>query len=284
MDAIVDTVLGLGNAVIGVIPRTVAFGILFAVLCALFPCNPGKPWWRKPEIVTDLFWWFLFPLIGRYMSIALLLLGGGLLVLLGAAPERLLGPDFGPLAGLPFWLQAVIYLIAADLLLYVTHRAFHGASLWRFHAIHHSSENLDWISANRFHPVDQLLHSALPDAVLLLLGIPSDVIIAIAPFQAWHGALIHANLNWDFGPFRYLLVSPVYHRWHHTDVARGGSKNFAATFPLFDVLFGTVYMPRGVLPDGYGVDNPDFPKDAGGQLLYPFRQGEPRPTGVGAGP
>jgi sterol desaturase/sphingolipid hydroxylase (fatty acid hydroxylase superfamily) len=86
---------------------------------------------------------------------------------------------------------------------------------------------------------------------------------------------VHVNIKWDFGPFCWVLASPVYHRWHHTDVARGGSKNFAATFPIFDLMFGTYYMPRGVLPDGYGVDDPDFPKTFGAQLLYPFRSKAP---------
>ena len=52
---------------------------------------------------------------------------------------------------------------------------------------------------------------------------------------------------------------------------RGGSKNFAPTFPVLDVMFGTFYMPANELPDGYGIGEPDFPKTFGGQLLYPLK-------------
>jgi hypothetical protein len=35
-------------------------------------------------------------------------------------------------------------------------------------------------------------------------------------------------------------------------------------------------MPRGVLPDRYGIDDANFPKHIGLQLLYPFRTPEAR--------
>lgn len=278
MDPIAEALEPILGSIVDTLPRTAAFGVLFAVLAARFPCNPGKPWWRSPEIATDALWWFLFPLFGRYASLTLIVVIGSFLSIAGADTEPYLGAS-GPLSRLPFAAQIVVYLLLADLGLYLTHRAFHGASLWRFHAVHHSPRMLDWISANRFHPVDQALHGALPDVVLMALGIPPAAIIAVASFQSFHGALIHANLRWDFGPFRYWLVSPVYHRWHHTDVGRGGAKNFAATFPLFDWIFGTLYMPRGELPDAYGVDDPEFPTQWGRQIVYPFLP-QPAPGSV----
>jgi len=84
-------------------------------------------------------------------------------------------------------------------------------------------------------------------------------------------AFVHANLNWSLGPFKYVIASPVFHRWHHTALDRGGSKNFAGTFPILDVLFGTFYMPKGELPDQYGIGDPAFPQSFGGQLAYPFK-------------
>lgn len=92
------------------------------------------------------------------------------------------------------------------------------------------------------------------------------------PFNVGTSALVHANLDWDFGWFRYVLVSPVYHRWHHTSAERGGSSNFAGTFPLYDLAFGTFHMPAGQRPDAYEVDDPHFPKGFFGQLLHPFRR------------
>ena len=102
--------------------------------------------------------------------------------------------------------------------------------------------------------------------------ISPNVLVWVGPFTVAHSALVHANLNWTFGPFKYVLASPVFHRWHHTTAERGGSKNFAGTFPIFDLLFGTFYMPKNELPDRYGVSDPDFPTSFGAQMLHPFKQ------------
>ena len=39
------------------------------------------------------------------------------------------------------------------------------------------------------------------------------------------------------------------------------------------MMFGTYYMPKGVLPDNFGVDDPHFPKGFEQQMLYPLRDG-----------
>jgi sterol desaturase/sphingolipid hydroxylase (fatty acid hydroxylase superfamily) len=88
----------------------------------------------------------------------------------------------------------------------------------------------------------------------------------------FHSAFVHANLNWTFGPFKYVIATPVFHRWHHTAVSEGGNTNFAGTFPLWDLLFGTFRMPEGQLPEKYGVDDEVIPASFGRQLVHPFVQ------------
>ena len=137
--------------------------------------------------------------------------------------------------------------------------ALHGAVLWKYHAVHHSSEELDWISAARFHPVNLFLVGSLVDVALLLAGISPNVMLWLGPFTTAHSAFVHANLKWTLGPFKYVLASPVFHRWHHTALETRRNKNFAGTFPVLDLLFGTFYMPKNVLPDAYGIDDRRFP-------------------------
>ncbi len=248
-------------------------GILGAV-CTLLSavataCNRTPAWWRKPDLSTDLCWAFIPKLL--YGSVQTLMLTLGVALFYGISnPERFFAEGHGPLAGLPPAWQAVLYLFGNDFIMYSTHRLFHTARLWRFHAVHHSSQQLEWISAGRFHPVDQVFHGLLADVAMLLLGIPPEILLWLVPFNAGSSALIHANLDWSFGPLRYVLVSPVFHRWHHTSADRGGSSNFASTFPLFDLLFGTYYLPAGQQPDAYGVDDPNFPRDFAGQMIHPF--------------
>ena len=52
----------------------------------------------------------------------------------------------------------------------------------------------------------------------------------------------------------------------------GGNTNFAGTFPLWDILFGTFRMPEGELPAHYGKDEATMPSEIVGQLVFPFRR------------
>jgi sterol desaturase/sphingolipid hydroxylase (fatty acid hydroxylase superfamily) len=273
IDEVVAVIQSIGVTFVKMLPTSLALGAAFAVLSFFWACNPGQPWWRKRGLATDVCYWFLVPLFARYLRIGLLVIGAA--VLFGIdTPEamvRFYDDGHGPLARLPSWLQAAIFLIGSDLMMYWLHRAFHRGALWKYHAVHHSSEDVDWISAARFHPINIFLGSVGTDVVLLLAGISPNVLVFLGPFTIAHSAFVHANLNWTLGPFKYVLAGPVFHRWHHTTADRGGNKNFASTFPVLDLLFGTFYMPKNELPDVYGVDDRAFPTSFGAQLVYPFK-------------
>ena len=78
-------------------------------------------------------------------------------------------------------------------------------------------------------------HASLADVIMLLAGISPNVFVVLGPITIAHSAFVHANLDWTLGPFKYVIASPVFHRWHHTAADRGGEKNFAATFPVLDL-------------------------------------------------
>ncbi len=261
-----------GHTLLKLVPITIALGVVFAVLTHWSACNPGRPWWRKREIVTDVLYWFLIPLGARFVRIGLMVMGAAWFYDIHGAEALIKFYDdgFGPLAEMPLWAQAVTFVVVSDFLTYWIHRLYHGARMWRYHAVHHSSEDLDWISAARFHPVNILFGTVMVDVALLLAGISPNVMLWVGPFTTATSAFVHANLNWTLGPFRYVLAGPVFHRWHHTAADRGGSKNFAGTFPIWDVMFGTFYMPKNELPDAYGIADKSFPESFGGQFIYPF--------------
>jgi sterol desaturase/sphingolipid hydroxylase (fatty acid hydroxylase superfamily) len=272
-ETILPLVISTGQSVIDQLPELMAVGVAFTLLGFVTRSKATTgPWWKKPDLVTDLLFCFLLPAFTSYARLAFLIVGAGLITGLSGTGsiESYLTGGSGIFSGMGFWTQMVIYLVLSDVMLYWTHRIFHDAKLWRYHAVHHSSEHLDWISAFRFHPINIIFHSVLVDCVMLLAGVAPGVMVALVPFQLFMSALVHADVDWDFGPFKYVIASPMFHRWHHTDVARGGEKNFAPTFPLIDVIFGTFYMPKGVVPDHFGVDDPDYPQSFEQQLLYPF--------------
>lgn len=263
-----------GQTIAKVVPITIVLALVFSVLTYFWACNPGKPWWRKTEIVTDVCYWFFVPLITRVVRIGLLVLGAAAVFNIHDADDLIAFYDngHGPLAAFPLWAQAAMFLIASDFMLYWFHRMYHGSGFWKYHAIHHSSEELDWISAARFHPVNLFLGTVAVDVVLLMAGISPEIMVWVGPFTTFHSAFVHANLNWTLGPFRYVLATPVFHRWHHTALNEGGNTNFAGTFPIWDILFGTFRMPKNALPENYGIDGAPLPSEIGGQLAYPFRQ------------
>ena len=275
MNLPIEIVEMLGQTMAKVVPVTLALALVFSVLAHFWACNPGKPWWRKRELVTDLCYWFLVPLFARVFRIGLLVLGAGPAVWNSRRrrTDRLLRQRPWPVVELPLWLQAILFLVAADFMMYWLHRMFHGGGFWKYHAIHHSSEDVDWISAARFHPVNLLLGTIGVDVVLLVAGISPGVMLWLGPFNIFHSAFVHANLNWTLGPFKYVVATPVFHRWHHTSREEGGDTNFAGTFPLWDILFGTFRMPKGGLPDHLWHGRSVLvPGEIIGQLAYPFRK------------
>jgi sterol desaturase/sphingolipid hydroxylase (fatty acid hydroxylase superfamily) len=256
------------------LPISLALAALFSVLTAFWACNPGRPWWRKPDLVTDICYWFLIPVITRYLRIGMLIAGAAVLFGITTAPGLIAfyANGHGPLARLPLGAQMLLFAAGEDFILYWTHRLFHGGRLWKYHAVHHSSEDLEWISAARFHPINLFFGAVIADVVLLIAGISPNVFVVLGPVTIAHSAFVHANLDWTLGPLRYVIATPVFHRWHHTAADRGGEKNFAATFPVLDLIFGTFHMPAGELPDSYGIADRDFPTSFGAQLARPFTQ------------
>ena len=134
--------------------------------------------------------------------------------------------------------------------------------------MHHSSEDVEWISASRFHPVNLIFGTVAVDVIALMLGFTSDIFLVMGPFNALTSGWVHANLDWTLGKFKYVFAGPVFHRWHHTRAHVG--VNFAGTFSFFDLMFGTFYMPQGELPKDYGIEDATMPESFGGQMVYPI--------------
>jgi sterol desaturase/sphingolipid hydroxylase (fatty acid hydroxylase superfamily) len=257
------------------IPMLILLAVLFTLLSIVDSqaSNPGKKWWRNPGLPTDISYALIHAVLGQYFRLPALI--AIVFVLSGFMSKEAVNDYFehghGPLAGLPFWGQAAIYVIGSDFLLYWIHRIFHGATMWRFHAIHHSAKEVDWTTTYRFHPVNMMLQPALVSVFMISLGIKPEVMAYFIPFDILSAAFVHANVNWTLGPFKYVFASPVFHRWHHTMPEEGGNSNFAPTFSIFDWMFGTFYMPEGKLPEVFGNDDHHFPEGYFAQLQYPFK-------------
>lgn len=250
----------------GIVPLVaglIALSLIFAVLERLGAALPRQPLLRR-ERTVDFVYWFFTPWVSKtaaaiavFFSIALIARGSQ-------------SPSSAWFARQPVAVQIVELLILGDFLGYVSHRLFHSRLLWKFHAIHHSAEDVDWLAATRLHPVNEIVSRVFQVIPLYVLGFRGTPLAAVAPIMAFYAIFLHANLRWDFGPLRYVIASPVFHRWHHTSQEEGLDRNFAGLFPWIDLLFGTFHMPRGVQPQRFGVAGEHVPATLLGQLAYPF--------------
>lgn len=237
----------------------------------LVPARRGQKVLRQ-GIVTDVCHVFFSGLIIKFSIVA------SLVPVFLAAKALPISALRDLAASQPLLLQFLAALLIADLGYYAAHRLFHTApALWRFHAIHHSIEELDWVAAHRVHPVDQVLTQFISLAPLLVIGFSTDALLLFGAVYKWQSLLKHANVKSDFGALRWLFASPAFHHWHHANEAAAIDKNFAGQLPFIDLLFGTAHMPAGEMPRRYGTDSP-VPMDYVGQLLQPFRSAADAPA------
>ena len=172
---------------------------------------------------------------------------------------------------LPYWVQAIVMILVADFLRYWFHVACHKNSfLWRFHAVHHSPDKLYWINTGRFHPIEkaaQFLFDALP---FILLGISESVLAFYFVFYAVNGFFQHSNIELRFGVLNYLISTAELHRFHHSRVASEANSNYGNNTIIWDVLFGTRYLPAGRNIEKLGLKNTKYPLSFLEQLKTPF--------------
>ncbi len=222
----------------------------------------------RPHTALDISWALAAPVMNA--------IGIAVAVVVGFAsfawlPGLLIRPLVGmvPAGALPF-----VGIALFDMAIYWVHRWSHEVpALWKFHAVHHSTEHLDWISGFRNHPVDGAI-VAPPFVFLVAAGFDATFTGALAVIQIVLGLFLHANVRWRLRPLHRLVITPEFHHWHHANETDAHNSNYSVFLPLWDLIFGTYYMPRNKRPMRYGVSD-DVPMTMAGQLRYPFRTMRP---------
>jgi sterol desaturase/sphingolipid hydroxylase (fatty acid hydroxylase superfamily) len=155
---------------------------------------------------------------------------------------------------------------------YWGHRATHRIPfLWRFHKVHHSIEEMDWLAAGRLHPIDQAFTRSCAILPIFAFGFTRSTFGAYLVFTTIQALFIHANVRWTFGPLRWVVSTPEFHHWHHANEPMAYNSNFAGEFPWIDALFGTLHLPSGQMPAQYGIDD-QIPDGYLRQLAWPLRR------------
>jgi sterol desaturase/sphingolipid hydroxylase (fatty acid hydroxylase superfamily) len=235
----------------------ILLAILFIPAERLLALHPRRI--LRRGFLTDVGYYFLSSLLpNRVLAVPLAALALGI---------QRAGPDAlqSWAAGLPVWLRLAAALIVAEIGFYWGHRWMHqSAVLWRFHAIHHSATEMDWLVNTRAHPVDLVFTRLCGYVPLYLLGLAQGggrrvdwvpLLVALAG-SIW-GYFIHANLRLRFGWLEHVVATPGFHHWHHNlEGPEHRHKNYAPLMPWVDRLFGTFYIESAKWPDAYGIDEP----------------------------
>jgi sterol desaturase/sphingolipid hydroxylase (fatty acid hydroxylase superfamily) len=256
MSILLNTCIGLGALIIAFVPLERAF-----------------PRWPQQGIFRPRWYTDLAFLLGQYLLWSFLVLG-----FLAWAQIQL--DLYFPIsfrqavAEQPWLLQVIEVVVLSDILVYWAHRwQHHNAFLWRFHAVHHSAEHLDWLAAHREHPIDTMYTLTLINAPALILGFDLAPIAGFLAFRGFWAIVIHSNISFKLGWLGNIIGSPQLHHWHHHQDRDAG--NYANISPLMDIVFGTHQAvddePR------LGIDQP-CPQSYVGQLLGPFRRSQAQPA------
>ncbi|AMP39679.1 sterol desaturase family protein [Ralstonia solanacearum] len=246
--------------------------VIFVLLEKLFPLYKKQPVFR-PEWQTDMV----------HFAVNHFIVGLVLLVV-----NFLIHRVFGWMVHAGFqqmvqhiWFvpQLLLCMLVADLMEYVTHRAYHEVPfLWRFHAVHHSVKTMDWLAGSRQHILELIVTRVAVLGPLFVLGFDKSVVdtyIIIVGFQA---VFNHANVHLPWGPLKYIFVTPDFHHWHHSSEDEAIDKNYAAHFSFIDYLFGTAVKSKKAFPEQYGVVGDYMPDGFINQQRFPFRRNPTNPA------
>jgi sterol desaturase/sphingolipid hydroxylase (fatty acid hydroxylase superfamily) len=185
--------------------------------------------------------------------------------------ERLCAPlKLNLLPRMPLALSIVTFYVVADFSFYWAHRLLHTRFFWPFHSVHHSQEEMTYLTTARFHFVDVAVLTLVTLIPATIIGWPARTVAAVGFILNMQDKMQHAALEWTFGPLYRVVVSPRYHRIHHSAERQLQGRNYSRVMPLWDSLFGTAH-DTAERPERVGVDGLAMPHNVLQQFVYPFR-------------
>lgn len=263
--------------------RILFFPVLYLVipflfaLEYLFPCKPSQPLVGK-GFLQDAVW---------FVAMA-----PTLLLVHGAATQILRGfydAHFGFLTitsatSWPISAQVIAAVFVGEFLNYLSHFVRHKVgTLWLFHAVHHSQRETNVFTQERIHIFDELASALLMFVPFYMFQVPNLYAVAvIGLYRSIHNRFVHANVKINLGWLGWVIVSPQFHRVHHSVEREHADRNFGGVLSVFDHLFGTAYPDWNIYPET-GIDDDLFPIENNVGLLalpgnwfhqtaYPFVQ------------
>ena len=244
---------------------------------AVFPWRKNQSLFRKDFWLDTFYMFFNFFLLNLIVLIALsnsaaALLNDGL----GFIGISITDFQLLELNKLTFPVRIFTFFIVVDFVQWWTHRLLHRVEfLWNFHKVHHSVKQMGFAAHLRYHWMEPVVYNSLKYIPLAIIGGFSAQDVAFVHFfNITIGHLNHANINWDYGWFKYIFNNPRMHIWHHSKELPEERKygvNFGLTLSIWDYLFKTNYIPHSGRDIELGfTGDEDFPQGFMQQEMYPL--------------
>lgn len=290
LDIITDSFTGYWNYLINEITNPGwenYFYWLLVLSLGVFLLEVILPWRKNQPVFREGFWLDAFYIFFNFFLFSLI----GYNALSNVGVE--LFNDFLSLFGitnivaievqtLPAWAQLLIMFVVADFIQWNIHRMLHRIPwMWEFHKVHHSIKEMGFAGQFRFHFMETLIYKSCQYIPLAMIGFGIQQFIVVHMAGVFIGHLNHANLAWGYGPLGFVFNSPKMHIWHHSKELpeeHPYGMNFGLSLSLWDYLFGTAYIPH----DGRDIElgfqgDEEFPREFGGQTVYPFKKNKSKP-------
>jgi len=135
----------------------------------------------------------------------------------------------------------IFLLIFLDLIIYFWHRANHEFSyLWLFHKTHHSDISLNTTTAIRFHIGELFLSLLVKVTIIVIFGIPANVILVSESLTTVFSFFHHSNISFKLEKkLSKVIIVPFLHEVHHSSKRIEHDSNYGVIFSFWDKIFRT---------------------------------------------
>lgn len=143
----------------------------------------------------------------------------------------------------------VVAVVAETFAAYWIHRLSHATPLlWRIHRVHHADEQVDLSTSYRNHPLELAVTVPVSVAVIVIVGTPEFVVLAVQTLLActtiWQHADIALPRRVELA-LSWVIFVPRLHRLHHNPERATHDSNYGELLTLWDRLFGTFNNAEG---------------------------------------
>lgn len=262
--------------------RLNGFYMLIAISLVVWSLEIIIPWRKKQAKFRKDFWLDAFYMFFNFYIFNLLLYAALSNVAYEALMDMLrpLGYSGGhivDLSGIPWLPQLIIFFFIADFVQWCVHVLLHRVPfLWKFHKVHHSVKEMGFAAHLRYHFFETFVYQSIKYISLsMIFGFELQNAWYVYTIAVIIGHLNHANLNWDYGPLKYIFNNPKMHIWHHAKElpkSHPYGMNYGISLSLWDYIFRTNYIPYDGRDIELGFEGDEkYPQGFFGQLIKPFR-------------